>query len=47
MPVSVLLDAGDWLDEYRRANHELIAGDPEFGRWLDEEYVPIGGGWQY
>ena len=37
----------DWFDSYRVANAELMASDPEFARWLEEDYVPIAGGWQY
>lgn len=39
--------AASWLVEYKEANRELIANDPEFARWLEEDYVPIAGGWQY
>jgi hypothetical protein len=24
-----------------------IDRDPEFARWLHQDYVPIAGGWQY
>lgn len=41
------LDACRWIDEYREANQALLNADPEFRHWLDEEYIPIGGGWQY
>ena len=37
----------DWFDSYRADNAELVASDPEFARWLEEEYAPIAGGWQY
>jgi hypothetical protein len=37
----------DWFDSYRADNAELVASDPEFTRWLEEEYAPIAGGWQY
>jgi hypothetical protein len=36
-----------WVEGYKAANTALLASDPEFRRWLEEEYVPIGGGWQY
>lgn len=36
-----------WLDSYEESERELIDADPEFARWLEEEYVPIGGGWMY
>ncbi len=26
---------------------EQIRQDPEFAKWLIEEYTPIAGGWQY
>jgi hypothetical protein len=36
-----------WLEAYRGSQQELLRGDPEFARWLDEEYVPVAGGWMY
>lgn len=36
-----------WLDSYKDTNHELLSRDPEFARWLEQDYVPIAGGWQY
>ncbi len=36
-----------WLDSYEESQRELIDADPEFARWLKEEYVPPGGGWMY
>ena len=36
-----------WLDAYRTSHLELLRSDPEFARWLAEEYVPIAGGWMY
>jgi hypothetical protein len=36
-----------WLASYKDANRDLLINDPEFAHWLDEEYVPIAGGWQY
>jgi hypothetical protein len=36
-----------WLVRYKEANHNLLLSNPEFSRWLDEEYVPIAGGWMY
>lgn len=36
-----------WLEGYQDAHHDLLSNDPEFARWLAEEYVPIAGGWQY
>jgi hypothetical protein len=36
-----------WLDNYKNDNIALLDAEPEFRRWLDKEYAPIGGGWQY
>ena len=35
-----------WLADYRQANPERFE-DTEFAAWLENEYVPIAGGWQY
>ncbi|HEX3128140.1 MAG TPA: hypothetical protein VH394_12490 [Thermoanaerobaculia bacterium] len=39
--------SSDWLDGYRNAQAELLADDPVFAAWLDQEYVPIAGAWLY
>jgi hypothetical protein len=36
-----------WVEDYKDENTALLDADPEFRRWLEEEYIPIGGGWQY
>jgi hypothetical protein len=36
-----------WLTHYKATYHHLLNSDPEFARWLNEEYVPIAGSWQY
>jgi hypothetical protein len=36
-----------WLEVYRASQRELLGSDPDFARWLDEEYVPVAGGWMY
>ena len=36
-----------WLETYKEQYCETLASNPDFARWLDEEYVPIAGGWQY
>jgi hypothetical protein len=36
-----------WLASYKESRRSLLDSDPEFARWLDEEYVPLAGGWQY
>jgi hypothetical protein len=41
------IDVNHWLEDYKDANADLLGADPEFCRWLEEEYVPIAGGWQY
>jgi hypothetical protein len=38
---------GDWLSAYKAANAERLRREPKFAQWLDSEYVPIAGGWQY
>jgi hypothetical protein len=35
------------VEDYRAAHADLLDADAEFRRWFDEEYIPIGGGWQY
>jgi hypothetical protein len=47
MPPLASVELRRWLDDYRAAHAPLLDADPEFRRWLDEEYVPIGGAWQY
>jgi hypothetical protein len=41
------LGLGTWLDRYRASKHEVLDADPDFARWLEEEYLPIAGGWMY
>lgn len=36
-----------WLSAYKQENRELLQKDSEFARWLEDEYVPLAGGWQY
>ena len=36
-----------WFEDYKHANAGLLDSNPEFNRWLELEYVPIAGGWQY
>jgi hypothetical protein len=36
----------DWLISYRNANAERLR-DTDFAAWLQTDYVPIAGGWQY
>jgi hypothetical protein len=38
---------GEWLAHYLDANRGMIADDRDFARWLEEEYVPLAGGWHY
>ncbi|WP_158580047.1 hypothetical protein [Geodermatophilus marinus] len=32
---------------YRESNRALLEADPAFASWLDDEYVPMVGAWQY
>jgi hypothetical protein len=41
------IDQSDWLTTYKASNAQRLKGDPQFAEWLDTEYVPIAGGWQY
>jgi hypothetical protein len=36
-----------WLETYQTSHREVLRRDPEFARWLDEEYVPVAGAWMY
>jgi hypothetical protein len=38
---------GGWLTAYKAANEDRLRTEPEFAAWLEDEYVPIAGGWQY
>ena len=35
------------VDGYKFTHPELLAANPDFRDWLENEYVPIVGGWQY
>lgn len=39
-------DLPGWIADYQQANPERL-DDAEFAAWLESEYVPIAGGWQY
>lgn len=41
------IDTEQWLSDYKKQNASLIAGDDAFARWLESDYKPIAGGWQY
>jgi hypothetical protein len=45
-PISYRKDKS-WLEAYKEQHRATLASNPDFARWLDEEYVPIAGGWQY
>jgi hypothetical protein len=48
MSCKALVDGNrDWLTAYKADNAEQLRNDPAFARWLETEYVPIAGGWQY
>lgn len=36
-----------FVRRYAEANPDLLAADPDFATWLETEYRPIEGGWQY
>jgi hypothetical protein len=38
---------GDWLAVYKAANADRLKSAPDFAAWLESDYVPIAGGWQY
>lgn len=35
-----------FLSQYRQKNPSLL-NDPEFASWLDNEFSPLAGRWQY
>jgi len=35
------------VEDYKAAHPEVLADNPDFREWLENEYVPIAGGWQY
>jgi len=35
------------VDDYKFTHQELLSANPDFRGWLEKEYVPITGGWQY
>lgn len=41
------IDIGHWLEVYKAGHRELLEADPEFANWLETEYRPLAGGWQY
>lgn len=36
-----------WLGAYKEEYRDQLERDPEFARWLEEQYIPIAGGWYY
>ena len=36
-----------WLSAYKNEHHALLEADPAFQHWLETEYVPLAGAWQY
>ena len=44
-PIQCRLTA--WITQYRERNQELLASDPAFAKWLERDYKPIAGEWQY
>lgn len=37
----------DLTETYKASQRGLLDADPEFAAWLETEYVPIAGAWQY
>lgn len=37
----------EWIADYKARHAALLRENPDFARWLDENYIPIAGGWQY
>jgi hypothetical protein len=35
------------LVAYKEEHRDELSRDPEFARWLEEDYAPIAGGWHY
>lgn len=36
-----------WLGAYKEEYRDQLERDPEFACWLEEQYIPIAGGWYY
>ena len=36
-----------WLEAYKHQHRDILEAEPEFAAWLQEEYQPLAGGWQY
>lgn len=47
MTWTTLAGRSEFVDRYREQNKLLLQQHPEFATWLDTEYVPLAGGWQY
>ena len=37
----------NWLATYKTNNAERLKSVPDFAVWLETQYIPIAGGWQY
>lgn len=37
----------EWLSIYKAEHSELLERDPEFARWLEDDYIPVAGGWEF
>jgi hypothetical protein len=37
----------EWVSEYKAANRKRLGELLDFANWLENDYVPIAGGWQY
>lgn len=43
----LVMALGYWLEAYKEQYHDQLERDPEFARWLEEQYIPIAGSWWY
>jgi hypothetical protein len=44
---TIQLAEANMSTHFKNAHPLGLVSDPEFARWLAEEYVPMAGGWQY
>jgi hypothetical protein len=45
--VTAGIPLSNWLENYKQEHAALLQQDAEFARWLDKDYRPLAGGWQY
>jgi len=37
----------EFLEGYKASRQDLLDRDPAFASWLEDQYVPLAGAWQY